>query len=98
MQAQGWVFGELNRSVPQAHVTWDRQARAGLGQACRVQAVLFEQGGRVLALVAHGLRQAVDKAHRQVPQTHSWLVHGLQPEIDQASTVPAGAAIDLSVT
>ncbi|MNP39776.1 hypothetical protein D3C76_1333640 [compost metagenome] len=77
MQAQRWGFGELDGRVPKTHIAWDRQARAGFGQACGVQAVLFQQCRRVLAPVAHSLGQAMDKAHRQVAQTHPWLVHDL---------------------
>ena len=77
VQPQRGCVAELDGRVAQVHVTRDRQARAGFSQACRGQAVAFEQGLRVVAQLLQGLGQALHKPYRQVAQAHPWPAHAV---------------------
>ena len=76
-QAQGRVAGQGNRGVAQAHIAGDRQACQRLGQTGRVQAKLFEQGGRVVGATAYGVSQGLDKPDRKIAQAHRQRLHGI---------------------
>ncbi|MNH11667.1 hypothetical protein D3C79_711880 [compost metagenome] len=75
-QAKGRVAGQLNGAVAQAHVARYRQSGTGFAQAPGVEAVLIEQWLRIDAMTAHGIGQAMNKAHRQIAQAHRLRLHG----------------------
>ncbi|MNN13039.1 hypothetical protein D3C81_1260560 [compost metagenome] len=90
-QAQRRVTGQLNRRVAQAHIARNRQTRPGLGQSRGVQTILLQQRLRIRPMTAHGVGEAVNEAHRQVPEAHRQGLHGLQPDVQQ--TRATGIAI-----
>ncbi|MNF59368.1 hypothetical protein D3C84_409540 [compost metagenome] len=74
-QAEAGFAGQLNGRMPQAHVAWNRQARAGFGQSGRVKAIVIEQGLGILSKLAHGIGQAVDETDREVAEAHPLRFH-----------------------
>ncbi|MNT73721.1 hypothetical protein D3C72_2124640 [compost metagenome] len=62
-QAKGRVAGQLNGAVAQAHVARYRQPGTGFAQARGIKAVLIEQWLWIDAMTAHGIGQAMNKAH-----------------------------------
>ncbi|MNH09592.1 hypothetical protein D3C79_690520 [compost metagenome] len=75
VQAQGRLPAQRDRSMPQVHVTGDRQPCAGFGQACFIQPVTAQQRLRIVTEALDGLSKWLDEPYREVAQANAGTGH-----------------------